>query len=249
MYNFDVKKVTTDCISFIKNFFEVNGNNSNAVLGVSGGKDSSVCAALLKEALGANKVIGVLMPCGVQPDIEFSYQLVNDLKIKSFTVNLETTKNALIKELTASLEPSKQTLINLMPRLRMSTVYAVSQSVNGRVCNTSNLSERFVGYSTRYGDSVGDFAPLFNLTATEVVQIGDYLGLSNALTYKIPSDGLTGKTDEDNLGFLYKDLDLFLRTGVCDTVVKNKIMARHNLNAFKLKPMPAFIPAGIDNVI
>ena len=238
---FDVERITADCVAWIRDFFEENGKGCNAVLGVSGGKDSSVTAALCVEALGKDRVLGVLMPNGEQADIDCAHLLCSHLGIRSVTVNIKAAYDGLVGAL--GFEPSQQTLINLAPRLRMATVYAVSQSNNGRVANTCNLSEDWVGYSTRYGDSVGDFSPLSGLTVDEVKQIGRYLGLPASLVDKVPSDGLCGKTDEDNLGFTYAVLDRYIRTGeIDDPATKELIDRKHKMNLFKLLPMPAFKP-------
>ena len=238
---FDVKDATTKCIAWIKKFFEENGKGCNAVVGISGGKDSSVTAALCVQALGKDKVIGVLMPNGEQADISASYLLCKHLGIKYYEINIKDMYEAAIKEISSKMEVTNQTLINLAPRLRMSTLYAVSQSNNGRVANTCNLSEDYVGYSTRYGDSVGDFSPISHFTVTEVLQIGEYLGLPNELVHKVPSDGLCGKTDEDNLGFTYKMLDLYIREGINPPEdIKTRIDHLHKINQFKLELMPSF---------
>lgn len=238
---FDAVKVKDQCVAWIRKFFRENGPDCNAVIGISGGKDSSVAAALCVEALGKDRVIGVLMPMGVQPDIDAAYQLVNHLEIRHYEVNIQDAvagiTNAMPLELTA------QAKTNLPPRLRMATVYAVSQSLNGRVVNTCNLSEDWVGYSTRYGDAAGDFSPLSNLTVTEVKGIGHALGLPAELVEKTPIDGLCGKTDEENLGFTYAELDEYIRTGkMNDPVKKEMIDRRHKANLFKLSLMPAFKP-------
>lgn len=239
---FDAYKVKNACIDWIRDWFEHNGKGCNAVIGVSGGKDSSVVAALCVEALGKDKVIGVLMPNGFQSDIDDSYRLVKHLGIKYYNVPVGSGISHLQSSiLHAGIELSDQAYINLPARVRMATLYAVSQSVNGRVANTCNLSEDYIGYSTRWGDSVGDFAPLANLTSYEVVAIGDALGLPYELTHKTPSDGLCGKTDEDNFGFTYEVLNKYIRTGICeDEVVKAKIDAMHEKNLFKLMPIPTF---------
>lgn len=239
---FNVEKVTADLIKWIQDWFAENGPGCNAVLGVSGGKDSSVVAALLVAALGKERVIGVLMPNGEQSDIHMSHKLVAHLGIVSYTVNIGKAFDATVEALKAGgTEPGNQTLVNLAPRLRMATVYAVSQSHNGRVANTCNLSEDWVGYSTRYGDSVGDFSPLSHLVVREVKAIGRYLGLPEDLVEKVPSDGLCGKTDEDNLGFTYAALDRYIREGICeDEEVKAKIDKKHRQNLFKLQLMPSF---------
>ena len=240
---FDAVKVKNECVEWIRDFFEKNGKGCNAVVGISGGKDSSVAAALCAEALGKDRVIGVLMPKGEQHDIDMAYLLVNHLGIKHYVVNIKDAVDGLIGSLPADLELTSQTLQNIPPRIRMSTLYAVSQSVNGRVCNTCNLSEDWVGYSTRYGDSVGDFSPMSNLTVTEVKEIGRVLGLPDVLVDKVPIDGLCGKTDEENLGFTYAELDVYIRTGIIDNPeTKELIDRKHKANLFKLELMPVFKP-------
>ena len=240
---FDAVKVKNDCVQWIRDFFEENGKGCNAVLGVSGGKDSSIVAALCVEALGKDRVIGVLMPQGEQHDIDKAYMLVNHLGIKHYVVNIKDTVDAVFNSFPDNLEITDMSRINLPPRIRMSTLYAVSQSCNGRVANTCNLSEDWVGYSTRYGDSVGDFSPLSNLTVTEVKQIGYELGLPRELVDKVPIDGLCGKTDEENLGFTYAELDVYIRTGyIADKAKKELIDRKHKANLFKLQLMPCFKP-------
>ena len=239
---FNVEKVTNEAVEWIRDWFERNGKGCNAVIGISGGKDSSVVAALCVKALGKERVIGVLLPNGQQPDIDCSRQLVAHLGIPYYVCNIEKAVNGVLESLTKSgVEITRQTRVNLPPRIRMSTLYALSQSNNGRVANTCNLSEDWVGYSTRYGDAAGDFAPLGKLTVQEVKAIGFYLGLPENLVEKVPSDGLTEKTDEDNLGFTYAALDKYIRTGVCeDEEVKAKIDRLHRVNEFKLKPIPCY---------
>lgn len=240
---FDAVKIKNECVEWIKKFFEENGKDCNAVVGISGGKDSSVAAALCVEALGKERVIGVLMPCGVQGDISCSYQLVDHLGIKSYTINIGETLDMLKENISEVVPLSNQSIVNLPPRIRMSTLYAVSQSVNGRVVNTCNLSEDWVGYSTRYGDAAGDFSPLCNLTVAEVKEIGRVLGLPNELVDKVPIDGLCGKTDEDNLGFTYAELDRYIRTGEIENeATKARIDMLHERNLFKLQLMPSFKP-------
>ena len=240
---FNALKVKNDCVAWIKDFFEANGKNCNAVLGVSGGKDSSVAAALCVEALGRERVIGVLMPQGEQHDIDAAYKLVNHLGIKHYEINIKDAVEGALKNMPEDLNVSVQSRVNLPPRIRMSVLYAVSQSVNGRVVNTCNLSEDWVGYSTRYGDAAGDFSPMANLTVTEVKEIGRVLGLPNELVDKVPIDGLCGKTDEENLGFTYAELDRYIRTGEIDDADKKAIIDRkHKMNLFKLQLMPSFNP-------
>ena len=237
----NAKQIKNECVQWIRDFFEKNGKGCNAVVGISGGKDSSVVAALCVEALGKDRVIGVLMPNGEQSDIDKAKLLVDTLGIKHFIINIKDAFDGVMNQL--PFEPTEQTRQNLAPRIRMATLYAVSQSHNGRVVNTCNLSEDWVGYSTRYGDSVGDFSPCSNLTVQEMKQIGRLLGLPDVLIDKVPSDGLCGKTDEDNLGFTYAELDRYIRTGEIDDMEKKaKIDRMHKMNLFKMQLMPAFVP-------
>jgi NAD+ synthase len=248
---FDAMKAKNDCVAWISDWFEHNGKGCNAIIGISGGKDSSVVAALCVEALGKDRVIGVLMPNGTQHDICDSVKLCEALGIRNITIDIKYAVEAILESVDAIFIPdrdgfepiriSEQTKINLPPRIRMSTLYAVSQSVNGRVACTDNLSESYIGYSTRWGDSIGDFSPIVNLTSEEVVAVGDVCGLPYELTHKTPSDGLCGKTDEDNFGFSYTVLNKYIRTGICeDEDVKAKIDRMHNKNLFKLMPIPKF---------
>lgn len=242
MSNFDVKKATNDCVQWIKDFFEQNGKDCMAVVGISGGKDSSVVAALCVEALSKDRVIGVLMPQGEQSDIEYSKMLVDFLDITRITCNIEGAVNEVLESFEGVVSPTPQTTTNLPARIRMATLYAISQSVNGRVANTCNLSENWVGYATKYGDAAGDFSPLSQLTVTEVKAIGRELGLPSELVDKTPTDGLCGKTDEDNLGFTYAELDAYIRDGIePNEEVKTKIDSMHEKNLFKLQPMPSFV--------
>ena len=244
MYSFDAEKVTENLINWVKTYFEENASpETKAVIGISGGKDSSVAAAVCVKALGKDRVMGVLMPQGEQSDISCSHLLVNTLGIKSYTINIGETVSTFMNEFSKSLEPTSQATINTPPRIRMTTLYAVAASVGGRVVNTCNLSEDWVGYSTKFGDSAGDFSVLADLTVTEVLQVGDLLGLPAELVHKVPSDGLCGKTDEDNLGFKYAELDRYIRglTDLSDKPeLKEKIDRLHRNNLHKLRLMPKF---------
>lgn len=242
MYTFNAKEIKENCVQWIRDWFAENGKDCNAVVGISGGKDSSVTAALCAEALGAKRVIGVLMPCGEQADIDMARKLVEHLGIRNFEINIKNSVEGILSEL-AGIEVTKQTTTNLPARVRMAALYAVSQSMNGRVANTCNLSEDWVGYSTRYGDNAGDFSPLSHLTVTEVKAIGREAGLPDELVDKVPIDGLSGKTDEENLGFTYANLDRYIREGICEKEeLRKKIDEIHKKNLFKLELMPAFQP-------
>lgn len=232
------------CIAWIKDWFMRNGRDCNAIVGISGGIDSTVVATLCTKALGESRVIGVMMPNKVQPDFNYAKTVVNTLRIRGYTIDIgDAVQDVLTAMERNHINITEQTKINLPARIRMSTLYAISQSNNGRVANTCNLSEDYVGYSTRYGDSVGDFAPIAKFTKSEVIEIGYALGLSDYLMDKDPTDGLCGQTDEQKLGFTYRDLDNYIRTGECENdSVKRKIDALYRKNVFKQEPMPFFIP-------
>ena len=241
MYSFNVEDAANKCVQWIREWFLENGKDCNAVIGISGGKDSSVAAALCVKALGKERVIGVMMPQGEQFDIDYSIDLCNFLDIENYTVNIKDAVDGVYSALDGKLEILTQTKNNLPARIRMSVLYAVSQSKNGRVVNTCNLSEDWVGYSTRYGDAAGDFSPLSKFTVAEVKAIGRYLGLPEKFVEKPPIDGLCGKTDEDNLGFSYAVLDKYIREGIePDAETKKRIDTLHERNLFKLELMPVF---------
>ena len=235
-------------VEWIRNFFEENGKGCNAVIGISGGKDSSVCAALLVEALGKDRVIGVLMPQGTQHDIDVSYALVEHLGIRHFVVNIGDIYHQLVSAVTAEgaiqeeeIKSNSVFYSNTPARLRMTILYGIAALYNGRVANTCNKSEDYVGYSTKFGDSAGDFSPLSDLLVKEVKALGYELGLPKKFIEKIPEDGLSGKTDEDNLGFTYEVLDHYIETGEIDNpAMKEKIERLHRANLHKISPMPMF---------
>ena len=235
-------------IKWTKDWFK--DKSGPAVLGISGGKDSTVCAALLAEALGPDRVIGVMMPNGVQVDIEDSKKVIEFLGIKGVEVNIVNAYNALsnaidINNLTKSSIDCKAYITNTPARLRMTTLYGIAALCGGFVCNTCNLSEDWVGYSTKYGDAAGDFALLNNLTKTEVVELGEYMGLPSYLIHKTPSDGMCGKSDEDNMGFTYETLDKYILEGLPpkSLEIKMKIDKMHNNPNTKLKLIPMPSPA------
>ena len=246
---FCAKEMKKSLIQWIRDWFEQNGYGCNAVIGISGGKDSSVCAAICVKALGKDRVIGVLMPNGTQSDIADSRQLVEHLGIRSVTVNIAGAVDAIHAQLRAArIDATAQTEINLPPRIRMSVLYAVSQSMNGRVINTCNLSEDWVGYSTRYGDSAGDVSLLGKLTVQEVKALGREMGLPENLVEKTPSDGLCGSSDEQKLGFSYVVLDRYIREGYCeDPAIRERIDRLHRANRFKMETMEVF-PSGLEEL-
>ena len=250
MTYFNAEKTRDNLVNWIRDWFDRNGKDKYAVIGISGGKDSTIVAGLCTRAIGKDRVIGVLMPNGIQKDIGDSIAVCNVLGIKYIIVNINDGYKGIAEEVRGSIEEkigieilSDQTLVNLAPRLRMTTLYAVSQTVGGRVINTSNKSEYMTGYFTRWGDECGDMKPLINLTKNEVVAIGLTMPeIPRDLVEKAPSDGLTGQTDEDKIGFSYDALDNYLRCIRNDGEVDKKIEARIFSTAFKRKPISAFDP-------
>ncbi|HHW94955.1 MAG TPA: NAD(+) synthase [Mogibacterium sp.] len=240
--NFNAEKATKATVEWIRKWFEKNGPGCNAIIGISGGKDSSVAAALCVEALGKDRVIGVMMPNGDQSDIDMANLLVEHLEIEHYVINIKGAFDYLLQQIEdAGITLSENSKINLPPRLRMSTLYAVGQSRNGRVINTSNLSEDWIGYSTQYGDSVGDMSPMSGFVTAEIRAIGRVLGLPSVLVDKIPADGLSNEIDEDRFGFTYEVLDRYIRTGeIDDPEIKNRIDTLHERNQFKLRFMDCF---------
>ena len=247
---FDAEAQRDAIVEWIRNWFAVNGPQSPAVIGISGGKDSTVVAALCARALGPERVVGVMMPDGVQPDIDDSHAVIKALGIRGYTVNIHAATSGVLNSLGEAPETQErpvtitaQTRSNLPPRIRMSTLYALSQSLNGRVAHTCNLSETMIGWETKWGDAVGDFSPLAGLTASEVVAIGLTMPeIPVKLVVKAPSDGLCGHTDEDAFGFRYAELDNYLRTGSAEPEVKAKIDAKIKASAFKRKPIAGYDP-------
>lgn len=243
-YKFDAKKTANDLTEWIRDYFKSSASpQTKAVIGISGGKDSSVAAAVCVQALGKERVIGIMMPQGVQTDIDYSRRVCDFLNIKAYTINIGDTVASFMDELKKHMELTPQAVINTPARIRMTTLYAAAASLGGRVVNTCNLSEDWVGYSTKYGDAAGDFSPLSDLTVTEVLAVGDELGLPYDIVHKVPTDGLCGKTDEENLGFTYAMLDRYIR-GEDDLSsvpeIKEKIDKLHAANLHKLMLMPKF---------
>lgn len=244
-YSFDAKKTKDEIVTWIRNYFRKNGSDCNAVIGMSGGKDSTIVAALCCEALGKDRVFGVIMPNSTMNDSDIAIEICEYLDIDYMDINIGEAYDSLTNELAANdIKLSSNAATNLPARLRMATLFMVAQSVNGRVANTCNFSEDYIGWATLFGDGAGQFSPLGKLTVTEVKWIGYELGLPKKFIEKIPADGLTDKSDEDNFGFTYQFLDRYIRTGDFgnDTATAARIDKMHDANTFKLLPMPMYNP-------
>ncbi|MCR4739205.1 MAG: NAD(+) synthase [Lachnospiraceae bacterium] len=244
MFNAETQK--QNVINWIREWFSENGPKADAVLGISGGKDSTITAALMAEALGKDRVVGVLMPNGIQPDINDSEAVIEHLGIRSHTVDISPAVDALMRSVGSVMgSVSEDTKINIPPRVRMTVLYAIAQSLQngGRVINTCNRSEDYIGYSTKYGDAAGDMSPLSGFTVSEVKEIGRLLDIPHYLVDKTPSDGLSGLSDEDKIGFTYEVLDRYILTGECeDEKIREKIDRMHRINLHKLKVIPSYKP-------
>lgn len=250
-YHFDAAATAAALDKWIKDYFEAAPEGTKAILGMSGGKDSTVSAALLCKALGADRVIGVSMPQGGQ-SLNDADKICEHLGMKMYTVNVGEACEGLLHGIEAAGEElSKASVQNIPPRVRMTTLYAIGQTHNARVVNTCNLSEDYIGYATKFGDGAGDFSLLANLTVTEVLAIGDCLDLPYEWVHKTPDDGLPHSCpDEEKIGFTYAELDIYIRTGVApegyvhgneaEGLKKDKIDRMHRNNLHKLLPMPAF---------
>ena len=230
---FEVKNIVDD----IRHYFATNGGkDTKAVIGISGGKDSTIAAALLVKALGSDRVVGVLMPDGDQKDLKDARRVCEHLGILHYTVNIKYTTASFIEDIerNTDLLPNAQVYTNMPARVRMTTLYNVAAMVGGRVINTGNKSEFFVGYTTKYGDLAGDYAVLRDYYVTEIYQIGDVLNLPEDLVHKAPADGMSGKTDADNMGFSYEVLDDYLMNGnVPSADTLKNILDRHARNRHK----------------
>lgn len=242
MYNFNAVEVKDKCVEWIRVLFNESFKGKNCCVALSGGKDSSVVAALCVEAVGKDMVKAIMLPQHKQSDINCSILCAEHLGIEYKIVNIGDTVDSIINEMkTNGVVPTEQALTNVPARIRMTELYFYAQCVNGIPSCNCNLSENWVGYATFGGDSFGSFAPLANLTVTEVKEIGRVLGLPDELVDKTPTDGLCGKTDEDNLGFTYDVLDKYIRTGeIDDEEIKKKIDTMHEQNLFKLQLVPSF---------
>ena len=240
----DPKQIKNEVVRWIASYFNSTATRDTlAVVGISGGKDSTVTAALCAEAIGKERVVGVIIPNGRQEDINVTYAVCEHLGIPYTEINIgnciESLYSAMI--IGSDIELNDTAKFNTPARIRMATLYAFASSYNGRVANCCNYSEAYIGWGTKYGDMAGDFSPISDLTASEVKQLGYQLGLPAEFVEKPPADGLCGKTDEESFGFTYDVLDKYIRTGVCDDFrIKAKIDKMNAASEHKRRPMLAY---------
>ena len=241
--SFNAEKAYKQLIDWIKEYFAGQGEDTIAVIGMSGGKDSLVAAKLCADAIGSHRVLGVMMPNVAQSDIQDAIDTINYLGINGMRVNIGDMCQAQYNELERNgIELTPLITTNVPARMRMVTLYSIAAANHGRVVCTSNESETYVGYSTKWGDGVGDFAPLKGLVVREILAIGDYIGLPERFLYKEPADGMTGKTDQDILGFTYEELDYYIRDKKVPEKVETlrKIKERYYGCHHKRGHMPVF---------
>lgn len=259
MKEFNPEVIVAECIQWIQDWFKDKNPDSKAVIGMSGGKDSTIAAALLAKALGPNRVLGVAMPDKNQ-SLNDAEKISQYLNIDFLVVPIERVTDALnslptidFMGLWGYLNLSNQAVQNIPPRVRMTVLYAVAQSNNGFPVNTCNLSEDYLGYATLFGDSAGSFSPISGLTVTELYAIGDYLKIPSKWVHKIPDDGLPHScSDEEKFGFSYAEVDKFIREGIIpegkctnsEELKIDKIKRMHSANLFKTQiiQIPHYIP-------
>lgn len=238
---FETKIYMYDCIDWIREYFRLNGYNSMAVVGISGGIDSAVVAAMCVKALGKERVLGILMPNGVQSDIEVAKEVCDTLEINYYVANIAEAVEGIYNQLHSDKDYlGPVVMYNTPARIRMTMLYAYAAMVRGRVANTCNLSESYVGYDTKWGDNAGDFAPLQEFTKTEIYEMAALLPLPQSVLNAIPNDGMCGVSDEERFGFTYATLDKFIRGGANLSYEEHKRItemhsaARHKLTAVNL---------------
>ena len=236
-----MEKIKNNIIEFIKSYVK-NSHAKGVIIGMSGGKDSFIVAKLCAIAIGKENVFGVIMPNGNMKDINVAKAECDLLEINYAVLNIENLYNEtekLSKQAIGATELNSVSTTNIAPRIRMTLLYTMGATLGYIVANTSNLSEKMIGYTTKWGDNVGDFAPLASLTKNEVCELGLSLGLPEEFVNKKPDDGLSGKTDEEKIGFSYDELDTFIRTGKKQENFE-KIERMHKASAHKRNPISTF---------
>ena len=239
---FNVKLEVENIINFIKNYYS-KFNFKGVVIGISGGKDSAVVSGLFSLALGKENVIGLTMPCYSKEEDKNDAKIVaNHFGFDLYDIDLTEIFNLFKKKLVNFKnidDYAYNSDINLKPRLRMNTLYYIASLFSSKyqkgylVAGCGNKSEKFVGYTTKWGDNASDIEILSDFTVNEVIKIGEYIGVPKKILYKIPNDGLSDMSDEEKLGFTYDEIERVIYNKSIDNDVKNKIIKQHNDNLHK----------------
>lgn len=238
----ELNKQMINAINWIKDYVTKSGANG-IVIGNSGGKDSATVLAMAVKAIGKENVVSVAIPCySNNNDLEDAKLVANTFDVKLLTINLTNSYQKMEEEINSQLDDklSKEAIVNIKPRLRMTTLYGIAQTLNYLVIGTGNLCEAMVGYTTKWGDSASDFNPIGNFTVDEVLEIGRMLGVPNKILEKAPSDGLGNLTDEEKMGLKYSQIAEMIETGTTDEIAKQKIIQKYNNSEHKRRLVPVY---------
>ena len=211
------------------------------ILGISGGVDSSLCAALARNAVGKERLKCLVLPISsLEADALDAIRLAKELDLDYQVIDATSVFNEYIKSFKqVNLELDRSTLGNLKARMRMSILYAIAQNENGLVIGTDNADERYVGYFTKYGDGACDVLPIAHLVKSEVVEAARLLGVSEHLATRVPSAGLyEGQTDEIEMGVKYVDLDAYVLGKEINEEAQKRIAYLHKISEHKRKEIP-----------
>lgn len=236
-----------NAIRWIKQYVEKTGAKG-IVVGNSGGKDSATVIGMATKAIGKERVVAISMPCySNRDDFEDAKLVADTFGVKFLTVDLSNCYEEMEREIKSELskieikELSKEATINIKPRLRMTTLYGIAQTLGYLVIGTGNLCEAMVGYTTKWGDSASDFNPIGNFTVEEVLEIGKYIGVPEKILKKAPNDGLGGQTDEEKMGITYHQIAEMIETGDTeDKLAKQKILKKCQYSKHKREPIPVY---------
>lgn len=234
----DYEKELKDRVEFIKDILESSGC-SGVVYGNSGGKDSALVGILCKKA--TDNVLGVIMPCqskrNFNEDMSDALKVAEKFDIETVTVDLSDVKSEICNSIEKVSRITDAAGVNIAPRLRMTTLYAIAQSRGALVAGTGNRSEGYMGYFTKWGDGAFDFNPIADLTVTEIYEFLRFLDAPEEIIEKAPSAGLyEGQTDEKDMGISYAAIDNYLLTGSGEPGEIEKIEAAHKKSLHKLNP-------------
>lgn len=235
-----LKNEMEKAIAWIKEYVEKT-KAKGVVIGNSGGKDSAVVLAMATKALGKEKVLAISMPCNsISGDFEDARLVADTFGVKFLKIDLTSTYRELEKEISLTKKLTEEAKINIKPRLRMMSLYAIAQTLNYLVIGTGNLCERMVGYTTKWGDSACDFNPIGNFTVKEVLAIGELLNVPEEILSKAPNDGLGGLTDEEKMGIKYSQIEEMIEEGNTEENAKKEILKRYELSKHKRAEVPIY---------